>query len=544
MIPPTSLSILRTETVLSRFPIHNLTKHGNITIRIRRADPQGNLDCRWEVSYNEDYGQPGPLAYKLDTIVINQLLDTLPRPLPWVLKVGSLRQIGTRLGTAVSGRQQAYLKRAFHQNASAYIVAKLRYYSRDGTERHLEAGFTRYSVILTGERLPDGTRADGVYLVLSPPYREVLTHAPVRPLDYTYLTALTPIAQRFYEILSYKMFAALKYGHAHATLRYGDYCVLATLQRAPVLAQVQKHMYKVHQPHLASGYLGKVQYEATTDTAGQPDWLLHYTPGPKARTEYAAFMRQPGADTAAARVSPRDADQDDLGATIAWTRAAPQANPPAGTAREGRDATACPAPTALPRPVACAPFEEECMQHVSLLRGQAQALVAAFYQRFHGLAQATASPKEVEHALQLLTNHGEAKAQFLLTYAQQAAPETHYQPQTFMGILHYLHFALAAYDAQATQRAQATQHQATLSARRCQERYLTWRQEALTQLRSTCPPAVLSVLDAEQRARLVAAGTPAVALDFAIRVAVDDVLAAQAQLPPFEVWRQQLEEER
>ena len=45
-------------------------------------------------------------------------------------------------------------------------------------------------------------------------------------------------------------------------------------------------MYKVHQPHLASGYLDKVRYDATTGADGQPDWLLHYTPGPRAHTEY------------------------------------------------------------------------------------------------------------------------------------------------------------------------------------------------------------------------------------------------------------------
>ena len=196
------LSILRTETVLSRFPIHNLTKHGRVTIRIRRNTAQGELDCLWDVSYNEHYGQPGPLAYKLDMIVINQLLDALPRPVPCMLKVGSLRQIALLLDVNTSGRQQGHLKSAFHQNASAYIVAKLRYRGRDGSARRLEAGFTRYSVLFTGERLPDGTIADAVYLLLSEPYREVLNHAPVRPLDYAYLKALTPTAQRFYELLS------------------------------------------------------------------------------------------------------------------------------------------------------------------------------------------------------------------------------------------------------------------------------------------------------------------------------------------------------
>ena len=76
-------------------------------------------------------------------------------------------------------------------------MAYLHYRGRDGVVRTLNAGFTRYSVIWTGERLPDGTPADAVYLVLSEPYWEVLNHAPVRPLDYTYLKDLTPMAQRF-----------------------------------------------------------------------------------------------------------------------------------------------------------------------------------------------------------------------------------------------------------------------------------------------------------------------------------------------------------
>ena len=366
------LSVLRTETVLSKFPIHNLAKSGRVTIHIRRANAQGELALRWAVSYNEHYGPPRQLAYKLDTIVINQLLDTLPRPLPRVLKVGSLRQISALLEVESSGRQQAQLKSAFHQNASAYIVAYLRYRGRDGTERTLNTGFTRYSVIFTGESLPDGTQADAVYLVLSEPYRDILNSAPVRPLDYAYLKALTPMAQRFYELLSYKIFAVLKHHHPHATLRYADYCLLSTQQRYTAAMQVQKQMYKVHRPHLVAGYITQVHYEGTTDADGQPDWLLHYTPGPKAHAEYAAFMHQPGAD-AAALAPPGDAGPQDLLAVAT------------------REPSAAPRPEPTP---AAAPADP--------LRPQAEALVQQFYQRFHGLAQVSPSPKELAHATALL----------------------------------------------------------------------------------------------------------------------------------------------
>ncbi len=150
------LSVIRTETVLSRFPIHTLAKRGRVSINIRRTNVHGELDFRWEVSYNERYGPPRQLAYKLDTIVINQILDALPRPLPRVIPIGSLTHACGMLALNDSGRQQADLKHAFHQNASAYIVAYLRYRGRDGLERTVNTGFTRYSVLFTGEHLPNG----------------------------------------------------------------------------------------------------------------------------------------------------------------------------------------------------------------------------------------------------------------------------------------------------------------------------------------------------------------------------------------------------
>jgi hypothetical protein len=417
--PP--LSVLRTETVLSRFPIHNLSKRGRVTIHIVQTNAQGEVDLRWAVSYNDLYGPPGPLAYKLDTIVLNQIFDALPRPIPRVIKVGSLRQTCYRLDFAASGQQQAYVKTAFHQNASAYIVTKLRYQGRDGTVRRLETGFTRYSVIFTGECLPDGTTADAIYLVLSDPYQEVLNQAPVRPLDYAYLKALTPTAQRFYEILSYRMCAACTYRHPHATLWYVDYCLLSTQHRYTDAVHVQKQMYKVHRPHLQSGYLSRVQYAATTDADGQPDWLLHYTPGPKAQAEYAAFRRRAGTD-AATLVLPADADQEDLVAT--QIRAIPEVTPPPGPETR-RPPVAAPGHQAVahPTPLAAALHDLPCPAELAAPL-QAQALVTAFYQRFHGVTVGNPQPKEIEHAAQLLAQHGAATAHFLVDFSYQAARET------------------------------------------------------------------------------------------------------------------------
>ena len=239
-----------------------------------------------------------------------------------------------------------------------------------------------------------------------------------------------------------------------------------------------------------------------TPTA-RPDWLLHYTPGPKAHTEYAVFRPQSGAERAVALVSPDDADPDDLGAPLPHALSAatplpsPQARQPAGAAAVDRET-----PTRPALDLAALPGPPRLRRRRRGPACQAQALVAAFYQRFHGRAPGTAHPKELAHAMQLLTEHGATKAHFLLTYAQQTAPETAYQPKFFGGILPYLPEALAAYDAQARQAAQMRTQQAAARARRRHERYLAWQQEQCAQLRAALPSTALMALEDAQRARL------------------------------------------
>jgi hypothetical protein len=259
------LNRIRVETALSRFPIHRLAKKGSVSIDLLRHSDGVQADFRWKVSYNSDFGQPGPLAYKIDTLIINRRIDELGRPLPELVKIGSLSDICRALGSCDTGPNIADLKRAFLQNASAFINAKIRYKTKSGRERWGEIGYSRYSVIFTGESLPDGKQADAVYIVLNPPYRDLLNHVEVRPLDYDYLLQLAPGPQRLYELLSFPMYGALLNGRPRAKLIYSDYCLYAPQTRYFDFEHVKKQMYKVHAPHRESGYIAKVEYEATKD---------------------------------------------------------------------------------------------------------------------------------------------------------------------------------------------------------------------------------------------------------------------------------------
>jgi hypothetical protein len=285
----TPLQIIRTETVLSRLPIHNLAKKGNVEIKIIRKDDRGKVELVWEVSPNPKFGMPRALAYKLDTVVINRRIDEEGRPLPKVICLGSLREIADVLRL---GADTNLVKNALRQNASTFITAKFMYKANDGTERRIEADFTRYGVVFTGEKLPDGRKADAVYIILNDPYREVLNNAPVRPLNYDYLRELKPAAQRFYEIISRVFFTTLKYDHGVAKLSYSDYCTYSAQVRSYNWNNVRPQMYEVHKPHLKSGYLASVRSEEATDGEGKPDWIFYYTPGPKARAEFDTFSNR------------------------------------------------------------------------------------------------------------------------------------------------------------------------------------------------------------------------------------------------------------
>src|ERR1700730_508182 len=93
----TPLTIVRTETVISKLPIHHLAKKGDIEISITRKNSRGETNLRWEVTYAKEYGRPGPLAYKLDTLVIARRIDEAGRPLPPFIPLGSLRDIAREL---------------------------------------------------------------------------------------------------------------------------------------------------------------------------------------------------------------------------------------------------------------------------------------------------------------------------------------------------------------------------------------------------------------------------------------------------------------
>ena len=281
---------IRVETGLSRFPIHSLTG-GGVEINLQNL----GTATKWEVSHNSKYGQAGWLAYKIDTLIINRRIEQQNRPIPKIIRLGSLREIASEISTeGKRGANPDLVKKALMQNASTFINAKISYKTKEGSLREIEFGDSRYSVIFTGEKFPDGKKADAVYIILHDIYRDILNSAQTRPLDYAYMKVLPPLAQRFYEIVSYIIYACLYHKNVNCKMRYSEFCKLSTATRYDTFDQVKKQMYKIHRPHILSGYLeAGITYQASTDEAGKSDWWMYYTPGPNAGKQYNEFLATP-----------------------------------------------------------------------------------------------------------------------------------------------------------------------------------------------------------------------------------------------------------
>ncbi len=105
-------NLIRTETALSKFPIHRLAKKGNVSIEIKETNSTGEVKTKWEVDYPKKLGQPGPLAYKLDTLIVNRRIEEAGKPVPKFIKLGSLRDICQELGIFITGPNTTSIKKA------------------------------------------------------------------------------------------------------------------------------------------------------------------------------------------------------------------------------------------------------------------------------------------------------------------------------------------------------------------------------------------------------------------------------------------------
>jgi len=240
---------------------------------------------------------------------------------------------------------------------------------------------------------------------------------------------------------------------------------------------------------------------------------MYYVAGPKAQAEYTAFNTRPRQRLASTPAPSLDVN-----------------HPAADEALT----TQCPAVDTAPTTA----------HHVvdDALTTDACALVQHFHQRFHGTsAVVPTTAKALAQAQDLITRYGVDQARHVVEFSVTAAQETDYHPQTLSGILQYTARALADYE-QAQQRRAAAARERD-EQRRAQEdeqrrrQYEAYRTARLAHLWATLPPTERAAVEQAAAAHVEREHPGPFGRDLLRRIARDDALAAQAQLPSFAEWQ-------
>ena len=214
---------------------------------------------------------------------------------PRIIRLGSLRDICRELGRQPGTSYARYQKCISTKTPAPVSLRRSGIGRATARSKRWRRVSPAISVVFTGEKLPDGRKADAVYIVLSDIYMQVINGAMTRPLDYDYLKGLPPASQRFYELLSYRMYAAIKNDRPRAKLTVFRILHLCSTDPAIRLgtwsaADEQDSSPRTGNPATSPGST----IEQTVDGDGRPDWVMLYVPGPKARAEYRAFARRGG----------------------------------------------------------------------------------------------------------------------------------------------------------------------------------------------------------------------------------------------------------
>jgi hypothetical protein len=283
---------LRSEFHFLRFPFFDLSprssKKDRIEIKEIIKTEEGDINIWWKVIRGLDNKLPSSFARKIHKEVVEKAINDLKRPIPRLIKLGSLWQICKKANITPAGRNYEEIRRVLKDIKTATIDVKgtFRQKEKAGTKKFYEGIFNLYDMVFfAGETLPDGTEADVVYVLLSDMYVQNFNNNFVVPLDYQYFQSLEgDIASRMYEVLSVWFFPALENGKKYIQKHYSEICSYFPLIRQDPKWKAKGQLKSAHRQHIATGFLASEP--EWIDTYEKSDWLLRYYIGPKAKDWY------------------------------------------------------------------------------------------------------------------------------------------------------------------------------------------------------------------------------------------------------------------
>jgi hypothetical protein len=161
-----------------------------------------------------------------------------------------------------------------------YLRSERRYWRSGSKLKERGGSFTLWSVYWKGNILPDGRKADAIYLYLNPPYIISLNNYYIKPIDYDYYSTLKSIiARRLYEILGLKFYGLRD--SPYVRFEYSTLCQLLPIAQQKFLSLAQQVLLAAHEELIETDFLAEVEWEE------QKPWFINYYPGDRALEEIA-----------------------------------------------------------------------------------------------------------------------------------------------------------------------------------------------------------------------------------------------------------------
>lgn len=290
-------------------PFFNLTyrrKDIPKAVKYEGIDPAGH-PISWQVFHNtnEEVGPAGVEAHEVWYLLIKPAIDSCRNSdgtIPQIIPLGGMRYCLRMAGWSEGGHQARELIKCLTQISFAGCVADLWFptgeIDDEGKEKFLQikSRFSRMSVYAIGEHhltedeLKDQQfefdLEDQLYIRLDPieVQMQQLQAQQHRLIDNQYMFSVKPIARRWYELLTGKIYGTLKYKAPFFEIRYSWYIKHHhTLKKFNKLKRVTEQMNRVVQDHLDSGFVTRVEYRKVKEPDQELDFSIRYFVGTAAK---------------------------------------------------------------------------------------------------------------------------------------------------------------------------------------------------------------------------------------------------------------------
>lgn len=291
-LPLFSQGVVQAEINLIRNPFCIISKNHlkpKESLVYEEITPNG-IKHLWKVIPNIEYGHAGGLDKKV-IATVQKLATDQGFPPPRLLAIGSLNGLCRLMKIKEHPKNRQDIRKSLLRIASTTIYTDNFFIKEKNQfwENSLSGGqFTLWNVYWKGKKLPNGEKAQAIFLELNAPFLVSLQSFYTVPLDYDFYISLPPLAQRLYELTRLRFYGLRD--SAYARFEYPHLCNVLPVRRQDYFSKAKLAFGRAHKALKDSSWCARIEWIGGAGDKALIDglpWAVHYYPGKRAVEELA-----------------------------------------------------------------------------------------------------------------------------------------------------------------------------------------------------------------------------------------------------------------